>query len=452
MTIKSLADKIKANPNVLEMMRNASIGHYVFPMLPEHSNWREEQMAWANGAVLFDQSYHMTDVYVEGPDTIRLLSDISINKWDNFGPLKAKQIVTVSADGYLVADAICFGLQDGRAALVGKPTSGNYANYIADIGDYDVTVTRSSRALKREERDNFRFQIQGPNAYEIMAKVIGEPVPQMRFFGMSEFSIAGVPVTALRHGMADAPGLEFFGPFAEKQKVRDAIVAAGENLGLKEGGARTYSTAMVQSGWVGAIMHAIWGDDMAGFREWLPANGFEANISLGGSFMSDNIEDYLMDPWDLGYHRLIDWHRDFPGRDALLKKRDERHRTKVSLHWNPEDVLKVWASLFSDGDRYKHIELPAAHYATLPYDQILLNGEKFGMSIFAAYNASLGKMMSIGLVNEDEVEYGKEVTIVWGEESGGTGKPTVEPHVQTTIRATMAPLGKGLIKKDTTTK
>lgn len=447
MKFKSLADKLQLYPDVLDMMRNANVGFYLFPMLSEHSNWREEQMAWANGAVLFDQSYHMTDVYVEGPDTLKLLAAISVNKWDGFGPLQAKQIVTVSADGYLVADAICFGLQDGRVVLVGKPTSGNYADYIAERDNYDVKVTRSGRALDRGSRDNFRFQIQGPNAYDIMEKVIGGPVPKMRFFGMSTFSIAGVPVSALRHGMADAPGIEFFGPFAEKERVRETIVAAGQDLGLKEGGARTYSTAMVQSGWVGAIMHAIWGEDMRGFREWLPGNGFEANLSLGGSFMSDKIEDYLMDPWDLGYHRLIDWDREFPGRQALEAKREQKHRKKVSLHWHPDDVLKVWGSLFSNGERYKHIELPAAHYATLPYDQILLDGEKFGMSIFAAYNASMGKMLSIGLVDEDQVEYGKEVTIVWGEPDGGTAKPTVEPHVQTTIRATMAPLGQGLIRK-----
>ena len=59
-------------------------------------------------------------------------------------------------------------------------------------------------------------------------------------------------------------------------------------------------------------------------------------------------------------------------------------------------------------------------------------------------------MMSIGLINEDDVVYGKEVTIIWGEENGGTAKPTVEPHVQTTIRAVMAPLGQGLIKKNPT--
>ena len=32
------------------------------------------------------------------------------------------------------------------------------------------------------------------------------------------------------------------------------------------------------------------------------------------------------------------------------------------------------------------------------------------------------------------------VTLVWGEPNGGTKKPTVEPHVQTEIKATVAPV------------
>jgi hypothetical protein len=32
------------------------------------------------------------------------------------------------------------------------------------------------------------------------------------------------------------------------------------------------------------------------------------------------------------------------------------------------------------------------------------------------------------------------VTLVWGEEDGGSAKPTVEPHVQTEIRAVVSPV------------
>ena len=71
--------------------RNSPTGFYVFPVPDEHTNWRDEQFAWHNTAVLFDQSYHMTDVYIKGPDRIRLLSDMSINNYENFGPVKAAQ-------------------------------------------------------------------------------------------------------------------------------------------------------------------------------------------------------------------------------------------------------------------------------------------------------------------------------------------------------------------------
>jgi hypothetical protein len=41
-------------------------------------------------------------------------------------------------------------------------------------------------------------------------------------------------------------------------------------------------------------------------------------------------------------------------------------------------------------------------------------------------------------VNSD-VEIGTEVTLVWGEENGGSAKPVVERHRQVEIRATVSP-------------
>ena len=47
-------------------------------------------------------------------------------------------------------------------------------------------------------------------------------------------------------------------------------------------------------------------------------------------------------------------------------------------------------------------------------------------------------MLSLACVDVEHGEPGTEVTVVWGEE-GGASKPTVERHVQTEIRATVAP-------------
>ena len=75
MSQRSLEELLQAAGNPVELARNSQIGPYVYPKVPaEFSNWRDEQVAWRETCALFDQSHHMTDLYIEGPDVIRLLS------------------------------------------------------------------------------------------------------------------------------------------------------------------------------------------------------------------------------------------------------------------------------------------------------------------------------------------------------------------------------------------
>ena len=75
MSQKSLEERLQAIGSAVEMARNSQIGPYVYPAVPaEFSNWRDEQVAWATTSALFDQSHHMTDLTIKGPDVIRLLS------------------------------------------------------------------------------------------------------------------------------------------------------------------------------------------------------------------------------------------------------------------------------------------------------------------------------------------------------------------------------------------
>ena len=67
---------------------------------------------------------------------------------------------------------------------------------------------------------------------------------------MTEFVIAGHRVRALRHGMAGQPGFELFGPWADGDDVLRAILTAGEEFGLVRAGAKAYSTANLESGWI----------------------------------------------------------------------------------------------------------------------------------------------------------------------------------------------------------
>ncbi len=441
MTTPSLEDKIRQSGNPVDMLRNAQVGPYVFPIKSEFTNWRDEQEAWRKTAVLLDQSYHMTDHYIEGPDVKRLLSDLGVNSFKNFGRDKAKQFVVCNYDGYVIGDAILFGLEEYKVNIVNRPAAGNWVEFHAETGGYDVTVERDDRSLVNTgQRKGYRYEVQGPNAWKILEKVNGGPIPEIRFFNMGQIKVAGRPVRALRHGMAGAPGLELFGPWAEGEEVKAAILEAGQEFGLLQAGAKTYSTVAHESGWIPSPMPAIYtGEKMKAYRQWLKADGFEANASLGGSFVSSNIEDYYLTPWDLGYGHILNFDHEFVGRDALIRLKDRPHRRKVTLSWNNDDVIRIFSTLFQKGDRAKFMDIPASHYATLPYDMVTRAGKMVGISCYPIYTSNFRRWISLAMIDESVSEPGTEITIVWGEPDGGSRKPNVERHVQTEVRATVGP-------------
>ena len=207
MTQRSLEDAIQAAGSAVELARNSQIGPYVYPAVPpEFTNWREEQVAWRETAALFDQSHHMTDLYLEGPDVIRLLSDLGVNTFGNAAVDKAKQFVCCNPDGYVIGDAILFFLDENRVSLVGRPSAHNWVQYHAETGDYDVAVERDERTAVNPTggRKIYRFQVQGPTALEVLGKATGAALPEIPFFNMGRLTIAGRDVRALHHGMSGA--------------------------------------------------------------------------------------------------------------------------------------------------------------------------------------------------------------------------------------------------------
>jgi vanillate/3-O-methylgallate O-demethylase len=441
MSGRSLEDALQAAGSAVELARNSQIGPYVYPAVPaEFSNWREEQVAWRETCALFDQSHHMTDLYVEGPDTIRLFSDLGVNTFERFAVNKAKQFVCCNYDGYVIGDAILFFLDDDRVSLVGRPSAHNWVSYHADTGGYDVTLERDERTAVNPTggRKFYRFQVQGPTALEVLEQANGGALPEIKFFNMGELTIAGRPVRAFHHGMSGAPGMELFGPWAEREEIRAALVEAGREHGLREVGSRVYATNTLESGWIPCPLPAVFsGEAMRPYREWLPANGYEATGSLGGSFYSDDIADYYLTPHDLGYGSFVKFDHDFVGREAL-EAMNEPTRRKVTLAWNGEDVAHAFGTLFERGDAVKYIDFPLSNYSTWPNDRVMHGDRMVGVSTFSGYSYNERSFLSLAIV-DNEVEIGQELVLVWGEEGGGSAKPVVEPHVQAEIRVVVSP-------------
>ncbi len=459
MSYQNLEQLLQAAGNPVDLLRHSQIGAYVYPVVPgEFSNWRDEQRAWRETAVLFDQSHHMVDLYMEGPDAIQLCSDTAINTFSNFPVNRAKQYVPCTHDGYVIGDGILFHLEQDKLVFVGRAPSANWLEFHAQTGGYDVQVLKDDRSPGNPKgqavtRQVYRFQIQGPNAEQVIEKLNGGPFADIKFFHMDYIKIAGRKVHALRHGMAGAPGLEIWGPYAEREEIRDAIVEAGAEFGLKQVGARAYATNTLESGWIPSPLPAIYtGEGEKAYREWLPADSYEGTGSLGGSFYSNNIEDYYVTPYELGYGPFVKFDHDFIGRDALEKIADQPHRRKVTFAWNPEDVAEVWASMLSpDAPNYKYIDLPLSNYTSASYDRVMDGERMVGVSMFSGYSYNERSMLSLGMVDPD-VEVGTELTLVWGEEDGGSRKTTVERHRQKEIRVVVSPVPYSKVARETYAK
>jgi vanillate/3-O-methylgallate O-demethylase len=446
----SLSTKMKQYSNPVQMLRNSKAGMYVYPVVtPEFRNWRTEQEAWRSGAVLFDQTHHMDEVIVEGPQATEFLSHHGINSFANFELNRAKHFVPVTPNGHVIGDHIIFREREDKYVLVGRAPTSNWLMFCAANGKWNIRIRHDPRSTSRPEgerviREHYRFQIQGPLAPKIFEQMNGGPIPDIKFFHVDWINIGSKKVQALRHGMSGAPGLEVWGPYADKHYIQSVILEAAAQVGvdLVQCGSRAYSTNTLESGWIPSPLPGIYTGDgiMSEYRDWLGADMYEAAGAIGGSYVSENIEDYYVNPFELGYDFYIGWKKDdFIGKSALEAiKATGAKRKKVTFEWNRDDVLRVIASAFEDGTPYKWIDFPQPNYASSSADMVLdAEGQMVGMSMFNGYSWNERSMLSLGVVNSD-VAVGDVLTLKWGEPDD-TEKTSTELHKQAEIRVRVAP-------------
>jgi vanillate/3-O-methylgallate O-demethylase len=448
MSKSNLTSVMEAAGGPVKLLRNSKAGIYVYPVVaPEFSNWRSEQMAWRNSAVLFDQTHHMDELIVEGPDSAAFLEYVGINSFANFGLNRAKHFVPVTPAGHVIGDMIIFRERDDKFVLVGRSPTANWVRFQAAIGNWKVRLIHDPRSDSRPDgkavfRTHYRFQIQGPEANKIFEQMNGGPIPEVKFFHVDWINIGSRRVQALRHGMAGAPGLEVWGPYADKHYIQTTIAEAAQAAGvdMRFVGSRAYSTNTLESGWIPSPLPGIYSGDgmLQDYRDWLGADAYEAVCSVGGSLVSDNIQDYYVDPFELGYGFYIGWKTDFIGKDALAKiKEAGKSRQKVTIEWNREDLMEVIASNFEGGTPYKWVDLPQPNFSSSNADRLEKDGKLVGMSMFNGYSYNERCMLSLAVVAPD-VKVGDVLTLKWGEPDA-SGKTSIEPHKQADIRVKVAP-------------
>lgn len=436
----SLQENINKNGSPLAMLRSTPAGH-PFPYPMEYENWRDEQRAWHDTAILFDQSFHMSDLYIKGPDIKRLLEATSTNSYANLEAGRAKQFLAVNHEGYVIGDAILVALSDDEVTLAGFEHSLNWLQYIAQRDGYDVAfeLEQNSKGEAGSKR-LYRYELEGPNAWKILEKAAGKKLDRIKFFHTAKLDLNGLDVWALNHTMGGVPGaestgLELFGPAADTQKFLETILEAGKEYGLVRGGFLSYMSTVIESGWIGAITPAVYtSPELSEYREWLSENSVENyGMALVGSFAPESVEGFYSTPWDLGYGHMIKFDHDFVGRPAVEKIKDAPPRRKAWLLWNEEDVKRVEASAGGSGTAFKPLPLPI----NVGWDEVRLGDELVGVTHVSGYTENIGRFASVGTVRSDLAVDGNELELVWGDHDGGVSNPLAPEHVQTRVRVTV---------------
>jgi len=204
------------------------------------------------------------------------------------------------------------------------------------------------------------------------------------------------------------------GDWQHAEAVKEALIGAGEPFGLVLVGALAYATPSVESGWIPSPVPGIYSDpDLMEYRRHIALYGVEGQRPLGGSYFSENIEDYYCSPYELGYGKMISFNHDFIGRGALQKAKNHVPRRKVTLVFDTEDVRK-----FLGND--------PGFVLSYSRHRVESGSGLVGMTFQTAGLDPVGTLLSLTLLDKQYAEPGTEVSVVWGEHPGPGTAPDAE--------------------------
>lgn len=341
--------------SIIEELRKPPIGNATSSWGDmEYTDWIDESMSWKTTCYVGDWSW-LPDLLLKGPDAQKLLSNISVNSFVRFPAGKSKHIIQCNDDGKIIAQGVCMRTGQDEFHLFWTPAW--WTEYKLRVGGYDA---------KSKYVNTTNYQVSGPNALFVLEKLCGESVLRdVPFTYFRTIHIKGHEVIALRIGMAGEVGFELQAPAEHAKEIYDAILEAGQEWGIRRMGGRVGMTNHLEAFYPTTgyeYQPAMYGEDMQDFREYLETyeayQWFGKGLRIAGSFESNDVSAYYRDPVELGWSDRIIFDHEFIGRKALEKIVAHPTRTSVTLVWNPDDVLDVFASLLRKGDIYDFMDLP----------------------------------------------------------------------------------------------
>lgn len=395
-------------------------GSYFEPW--EYTDWLDESMSWKDTCYIGDWS-PLQKMRVQGPDALAFFSSIAVNSFAKFDIGQAKHIILCNNAGKIMGEGILMRFANDDFEFISGPGV-PWALYQFRKGGFLSKISHP-----RE----FLFQVQGPKAVFTTEAAAGETLRDIGFMRFRELKIAGVTCRALRQGMAGELGYEIQGPIEHGPVVFEAIMQSGRDYGIRRLGGRTKMVNHVEACFPTPSVDyipAMYGPDESEFALTFSENAREAYRATDGSYEYADISELYRSPAELGWKKNVRFDHEFTGRAALEAEHAGMHRTIVTLVWNAEDVIDVYASMFRKYPNFLYMEMPRNILSCLFADKVLAaDGSPVGISTSRCYSYFFREMLSLCVIDQQHATPGTAVEIVWG-------RPTQN---QKRIRAVVAP-------------
>lgn len=315
----------------------------------EYSGILLEHNAVRNAAGIFDVS-HMGNVEVKGKDAEAFVQNLVTN---NVAAMVNNQVlyaIMCYPNGGIVDDLLVYKYNNEHFMLVinASNTEKDFQWMLDNNMEYSIDLINISNEMAE-------VALQGPKAQEILQKITYKNLDDIKFFFFDEIKIAGIKCIVSRTGYTGEDGFEIYTSNQGIEKIWDAILRTGKDLGVIPAG--------------------------LGCRDTLR---FEASLPLYGNEISQDISPLEA---GLGYFVKLD-KEDFIGKAALVKQKTEGLKRKT-----------IGFEIIGKG-------IPRHGYI------VEKDGKEIGVVTTGYLSPTLGKTIGLALVEAEGIEIGTTIQII----------------------------------------
>jgi aminomethyltransferase len=328
-----------------------------------------EQNFWnlIEKAILCDVAVER-QVEITGSDAYEFTQLLTPRDLSKLAVGQCKYVLITNNDGGILNDPVLLRLAENHFWL--------------SLADSDVLLwaqgvaVNSGLDVQIKEPDVSPLQLQGPTSGEIMIKLFGEDIKDLKYYWLREYNLDGIPLVVSRTGWSSELGYEIYLRDGTKgNELYEKIMLAGKNYGLQPG--HTSTIRRIEGGML--------------------------------SYHAD--ADINTNPFELGFDRLVSLENDinFVGKDALRKiKQNGINRKQVGIEIN-----------------CKPLKTPNTTFWKLTKEN-----KDIGKVTSAVYSPRLKKNIALAMISVDQSKIGNKLQVITDEGSYGctvVKKPFYDP-------------------------